>query len=89
MFYFAAHTGARRSEVVRVLGADVDFAGGTVLVREKKRARGKRMTRRVPLSPLLTEALREWLKEHPGGPYLFCHEGEVFRCKKRSKSTGH
>src|SRR5262249_42267683 len=29
------------------------------------------------------------LAEHPGGPYLFCHAGEVFRTKKRSKTTGH
>src|SRR5262249_15772506 len=48
---FAAHTGARRSEILRARVADVDFAGNTVLVREKKRSRDQRTTRRVPLTP--------------------------------------
>jgi hypothetical protein len=47
LFCFAAHTGARRSEILRALVADVDFIGNTVLVREKKRTRGQRTTRRV------------------------------------------
>ena len=37
---FAAHTGARRSEVFRVCVHDVDFDAETVLIHEKKRARG-------------------------------------------------
>ena len=37
MFVFAAHTGARRSEIVRALPSDVDLAGGVVTIREKKR----------------------------------------------------
>ena len=41
MLCFAAHTGARRSEIMRALIADVDFIGNTVLVREKKRSRGQ------------------------------------------------
>ncbi len=86
---FAAHTGARRSEVFRVRVADVDFEAGTVLIHEKKRARGQRTTRRVPLSPFLVGVLKQWLHEHPGGPHLFCHAGEVFRSKKRSRTTGH
>ena len=53
LFCFAAHTGARRSEILRAVVADVDFIGNTVLVREKKRSRGQRTTRRVPLTPLL------------------------------------
>ena len=32
---FAAHAGARRSEILRALVADVDFTGNTVLVRRK------------------------------------------------------
>jgi integrase len=88
-FCFAAHTGARRSEILRVRIADVDFLGETVLVQEKKRSRGKRTTRRVPLSPFLAGVLKGWLAVHPGGPYLFCHQGEVFRSKKRSRTTGH
>lgn len=86
---FAAHTGARRSEILRALAADVDFAGNTVVVREKKRSRGQRTTRRVPLTPFLAGVLKDWLKEHPGGPALFCHASTVTRSKKRSRTTGH
>jgi integrase len=89
MVAFAAHTGARRSEMLRALRTDVDFIGGSVLVREKKRARGKATTRRVPLSSPLAEVLKDWLAVHPGGKYLFCIAGEVARSKKRSKTTGH
>ena len=39
--------------MLRGLVADVDFDGQTVLIREKKRAKGKTTTRRVPLTPLL------------------------------------
>lgn len=88
-FCFAAHTGARRSEILRVKTFDADFAGETVVIHEKKRSRGKRTTRRAPLSPFLAGVLKEWLAVHPGGPYLFCHAGEVFRSKKRSRTTGH
>ena len=35
MVAFAAHTGARRSEMLRALVTDVDFPGNTVLIREK------------------------------------------------------
>jgi integrase len=89
LFCFTAHTGARRSEVLRALVADVDFAANVVTVREKKRSKGQRTTRRVPLTPHLRGVLKEWLAVHPGGPALFCHAGEVFRSKKRSKTTGH
>jgi integrase len=89
LFAFAAHTGARRSEIIRALVADVDFKGNTVLIREKKRARGKRTTRRVPLTPLLNGVLKDWLNEHPGGPFLFCHGDVVSRSKRRSPTTGH
>ena len=68
--------------------ADIDFEGG-VTIREKKRVKGKRSTRRAPITPLLAEALRSWLEEHPGGQSMFCHAGSVDRSKKRSKTTGH
>jgi integrase len=84
-----AHTGARRSELLRMEVGDVDFAAGTVIVREKKRAHDKRTTRRVSLTPFLAGVLRDWLKVHPGGQYLFCQPAEVARSKKRSKTTGH
>ena len=40
MFCFAAHTGARRSEILRSRIADFDFQAGSVLIREKKRVKG-------------------------------------------------
>jgi integrase len=86
---FAAHTGARRSEVIRVQVQDLDLDAGTVLIREKKRAKGRRTHRRVPLSPFLAGVLREWLSGHPGGRFLFCNGAVVARSKKRSTTTGH
>lgn len=85
----AAYTGARRSELLRMEAADVDFEAATVLVREKKRSRKQRTTRHVSLAPALAEVLREWLAVHPGGKYLFCQAGMVARSKKRSQTTGH
>jgi integrase len=90
MFWFAAHTGARRSEMLRVLREDVDLEAGNVIIREKKRRRDvQESTRRVPLSAPLREKLRQWLANHPGGPYLFTHAGVVARSKKRSRTTGY
>jgi integrase len=80
---FAAYTGARRSEMLRALAADVDLEGGTVTIREKKRVRGKRSTRTAPLTPKLSEALRDWLSVRPGGPFLFCQAQRVARSRTR------
>jgi integrase len=85
----AGHTGARRSELIRMLVPDLDFAGGSIVIRERKRVKGKRSTRRAPLTPLVTAALQAWLAVHPGGPSLFCQSGEVTHSKKRSRTTGH
>jgi integrase len=41
MFVFAAHTGCRRSEMLRARIDDGDFAGHTVLLRERKRAKSR------------------------------------------------
>jgi integrase len=89
MVAFAGYTGARRSELLRVLIDDVDLENKTALIREKKRVKGKRSSRRVPLSTPLVSILEGWLKVHPGGQHLFCQQAEVFRSKKRSKTTGH
>jgi integrase len=89
LFCFAAHTGARRSEILRALVTDVDLVGNTVLVREKKRSRHQRTTRRVPLTAFLKGVLKEWLAVHPGGSALFCHSGTVARSTKRGKTTGY
>jgi integrase len=45
LFTFAAHTGARRSEMLRVRIEDLDLEGQTVLLREKKRSKEKRTYR--------------------------------------------
>jgi integrase len=89
MVAFAAHTGARRAEILRARIDDVDFEGETILIREMKRQKGRRTNRRAPLSPLLAGVLRQWLNEHPGGQYLFCHAFEVARSRNRSTTTGH
>jgi integrase len=84
----AAHTGMRRSELLRAEIDDVDFAAATVTVREKKRSRTKRTTRRVPLSPFLQGVLRAWVDNHPGGRRLFCQSARVVRSKtKRTAAT--
>jgi integrase len=69
MFVFAAHTGVRRSEIVRSRRADFDFNSKTVLVREKKRTRGRHTFRRIPLSQQLVEVMQDWFSQHPGGPF--------------------
>lgn len=84
MFAFAAHTGARRSEVIRSRIQDLDLEGKTSLIREKKRVRGKATTRRVPLSETLLASLKTWLVDHPGGLFTFCHGPEIVRSKKKS-----
>ena len=84
MFYFAAHTGARRSEILRSKVVDVDLQSKSVLISERKRVRGKITTRRVPRSPLLLSVLKDWIARHPGGPFLFCHDPVVTRSRTRS-----
>lgn len=71
---FVAHTGARRSEMLRARVADVDFTGKMITLHEKKRVQGRNTTRRVPLTPFLDRVLRDWLAMHPGGSFLFCQE---------------
>ena len=77
MFTFAAHTGARRSEILRSLLDDLDFAGNTITIHEKKRVRGKLTTRQVPMSPVLRQVLLDWIEQHAGGQYTFCHSLHV------------
>jgi integrase len=72
MFAFAAHTGARRSEIVRALPSDVDLPSGVVTIREKKRDKSKTTTRRVPLSPFLQQVLTDWMQKRGKGKTLFC-----------------
>ena len=72
MVAFAAHTGARRSELIRMRIDDVDLEVGSAVIRERKRIRGQRSTRRVPISGFLKDVLKEWLVRHPGGQLTFC-----------------
>jgi len=83
MFCFAAHTGARRSEILRLKKSDIDLTSNVALIHEKKRVRGTTTTRRVTLSPFLKEVLGEWLVSHPGGQHLFTQQVAVFRSRKR------
>jgi integrase len=85
----AAHTGARRAELLRMRVADLDLSMGVVSIRERKRVHGRRTTRRVPLSTTLAMVLAEWLKIHPGGPLLFVQPEVVGRSRKRSTKTGY
>ncbi|MDB5314141.1 MAG: site-specific recombinase XerD [Gemmataceae bacterium] len=89
LFCFAAHTGARRSELLRATVSNVDFERNAITIHEKKRSRGKRTSRRVPLTPFLRDVLKDWLAVHPGGQALFCQAGTVARSRKRSATTGH
>jgi integrase len=73
MMVFAAHTGARRSEIRRSLVNDFDLSSKTVLIREKKKDHAKVETyRTVPLSPRLESAMQDWFKKHNGGPNTMC-----------------
>lgn len=77
MVVFAAHTGARRSEIVRSRLSDLDFAAASITIHERKRCQSMRTTRRVPISPLLDKVLREWIAKHPGGNATFALDLEV------------
>jgi integrase len=78
MFVFAAHTGCRRSEMLRSVVDDIDLTGRTLTIQEKKRVRGRLTTRSVPISDLLLSVLAEWLSTHPGrGPtFVLDHDDE-------------
>jgi len=71
MMVMAAHTGARRSEMIRARLEDIDLAAGVITIREKKRARGTRTTRRVSVSTMLASTLKPLLKRQAGKSYLF------------------
>jgi integrase len=77
----AAHTGARRSEIVRSKLNDVDLVNGVLTVQERKRNHETSTTRRVPISPFLADVLSDWINRHPGGLYTFCQVEDVRRSK--------
>jgi len=90
MFVFAAHTGARRSEMLRSNIDDFDFEGGVVTIREKKKDRSKDMTfRTVPMTPLLRETMRAWFASHPGGHLTLCEKpGVTVTVQRASQNFG-
>lgn len=49
----AAHTGARRSELSGCKVADLDLTGAAITIHERKRSKGARTTRMLPLSEKL------------------------------------
>jgi integrase len=79
MFVFCGHTGARRSEMARAHISDLDFRDGFVTLRERKRSRETKTTRRVPMSGLLKRLMREWVKGRTGP--LFSADGKPFTAK--------
>ncbi len=87
MFAFAAHTGARRSEMVRSRLNDIDFEGNMITVHERKKVHSKTTTRRVPMTPFLAEALREWTSHHPGGVQTFTQPPGVIRSKTARRES--
>lgn len=71
MIVFAAHTGARRSELMRSLKEDVNFSSGMVTIREKKKDKSKTFTyRHVPMSDVLQQSLQEWFAHKECGRVL-------------------
>ncbi len=88
MFVFAAHSGARRSEMRRSDIQDIDFNGKRIVLRERKRVHGKHTLRSVPMSPQLEPVLLNWLARHPGGRFTFCLGPSVPKSSKtRAPST--
>lgn len=78
LFAFAAHTGARRNEMLRSQVDDFDFAADMMTMREKKKDRSKELTFRcLPMSPLLRDTIHDWLKRHPGGQFTSCAQPNV------------
>jgi len=75
MFAFAAHTGARRSEILRSQVDDFDFDAGIVRIREKKKDKARELTfRHMPMSPYLKQVMKDWFANHPGGQLTICNE---------------
>ncbi|QVL30780.1 site-specific integrase [Telmatocola sphagniphila] len=87
MFCFAAHTGARRSELLRLQVSDIDLEAKHVFIREKKKSKTKSTLRRIPISGFLIDAMQAWLAKHPGGAFLFGQSGRLEHGKKSRTST--
>ena len=85
MCLMAAHTGARRSELCRSLREDIDLENGCMLIREKKKRKGKETFRHVPMSPRLQSELADWLGCCALSPYTFPLEHRVRRARNQRR----
>ena len=76
---FAAHTGARLSEILRARIDDFDLDVSRLRIREKKKSKRKGVTYRyVPMSSLLRAVMTKWFSNHPGGQFAIAtEEGEA------------
>ncbi len=75
MFVFVAHTGARRSELLRSRIDDFDFNTGIVRIREKKKNKLRKITfRHVEMSDHLSKTMQDWFSSHPGGQFTLCDD---------------
>lgn len=77
MILTAAHTGARRSELMRMEVQDIDLETEMLTIREKKRVKGTRSSRRVPLSAQLKQVLTDWLPQVTGRYVFQAEETEL------------
>ena len=77
MFLLAAHTGMRRSELVRAEVNDFNFDNRTIIVREKKRSRKHGLSfRRVPMTELVAKTFRSYLSTLPEGYAVLSRSNE-------------
>jgi hypothetical protein len=68
----AAHTGARRIELLRTRVEDFNFESKVVLLREMMKGRGRETLRTVDITPLVESVMRDYFADgHPGGAYAF------------------
>ncbi len=73
MFTRVASTGARRSEIVRIMMNDFVFEAGTVTIRGTNgRGRHRVVSRQVQLHPRLRDTMKQWFARHPGGQFALC-----------------
>ncbi len=87
MLMMIAHTGARRSELLRSQRTDFNF--DTVIIHEKKRAKGRYTTRTIPMSKKLKTVMHEWLSLHEDQPTFgnltVDQTNHYFRCTMTGK----
>jgi integrase len=77
-FVAAAHTGARRSELLRARVEDFDFEHKVVTLREKKKSKTRETLRTVDMTPLVESVVRDYFATtHPGGMYAFVINANV------------